>query len=69
VGFLDSIGLRLLIRARRRLERDERLLLIVARQRSVRSVFELTRTDRQLHIEDTLEAALATATGGRQLSR
>ena len=35
VGFMDSIGLRLLIRTRRRLERDDRRLVIVAAQRGV----------------------------------
>jgi anti-anti-sigma factor len=63
VPFMDSIGLRLLIRARRRLEREERRLVIVAGQRPVRSVFELTRTDRQLDIVDTLEDAVRAANG------
>ncbi len=63
VPFMDSIGLRLLIRARRRLEREERRLVIVAGQRPVRSVFELTRTDRQLDIVDTLDDALRAANG------
>jgi anti-anti-sigma factor len=63
VPFMDSIGLRLLIRARRRLEREERRLVIVAGQRPVRSVFELTRTDRQLDIVDTLDEAVRAANG------
>jgi anti-anti-sigma factor len=55
--FMDSTGLNIVLRLRRRLEGLHRRLAIICPQGSVRRVFELAGMDRALPLYDTLAAA------------
>jgi anti-sigma B factor antagonist len=53
--FIDSFGLRALLRARERAETHLRRLILVGANASARRLFEITRTERLLDDEDTAD--------------
>ena len=52
LGFVDSIGLSALLTARRRAEAANGWLVVRAASPRLRSILEVTRLDRELHLED-----------------
>jgi anti-anti-sigma factor len=61
VGFMDSTGLALLIRAHRRMSRRGRGFAVVCPDGPVRRIFELTDMIRTLHVTPSRESAVSAA--------
>ena len=57
--FMDSTGLRMLLRANRALDREGGVLALVAPQASVARVLQLTRADQLVPVYDSVEDAAA----------
>jgi stage II sporulation protein AA (anti-sigma F factor antagonist) len=66
VGFMDSVGLAVVLKAVNRFRRqDKQLVLAVPPDHNVRRLLELTGTDGRVAVEPTREDALARATTQR----
>jgi anti-sigma B factor antagonist len=59
LGFMDSTGLRMLLRASRVLDQQGGVLGLVSPQAAVTRVLQLTRADQLIPIYDTIDDALA----------
>jgi anti-sigma B factor antagonist len=59
LSFMDSTGLRMLLRTTRRLDRQGGVLALVAPQGSVARVLQLTRADQLIPVYDSLADAIA----------
>ena len=59
LSFMDSTGLRVLLRANRALDREGGVLGLVAPQSSVARVLQLTKADQLVPVYDSVEAAAA----------
>ena len=59
LSFMDSTGLRMLLRANRDLDRQGGVLALVAPQGSVARVLQLTRADQLVPVYDSLADAIA----------
>ena len=57
--FLDSAGLHTLLKAHKRLAREERELVLVNPRPNIAKVFDLTGTSTMFHIYPTLASAVA----------
>jgi anti-sigma B factor antagonist len=62
-GFLDSMGLGVLLGAKKRMERDGRALHVVVSAPDVRRIFEITMLDRVLDLHPTRAGALRAGLG------
>ena len=66
VGFMDSIGLGVVLKGVQRFSRqDKALILVVPEESNVRRLLELAGADRRVATETTREAALARANAPR----
>lgn len=66
VGFMDSVGLAVVLKAVSRFRRQDKLLVIVVPAgHNVRRLLELTGTTGRIPVEETREAALARASAVR----
>jgi anti-anti-sigma factor len=59
LSFMDSTGLRMLLRANRALDREGGVLGLVAPQGSVARVLQLTKADQLIPVYDSVEDAAA----------
>lgn len=59
LGFMDSTGLRMLLRASRVLDQQGGVLGLVSPQAAVARVLQLTRADQLIPVYDSLDDALA----------
>lgn len=66
VGFMDSVGLAVVLKAISRFRRqDKQLVLVVPPEHNVRRLLELTGTTGRIAVEESREAALERATAVR----
>ena len=66
VGFMDSVGLAVVLKAVSRFRRqDKALVLVVPPEGNVARLLELTGTTGRISVEETREAALARASAAR----